>query len=278
MADEGQVLPEEVVITTPDTTGTAPVVEAPASGEVTPVDKPVKTFSQEELDAEIGKRLAKAERKWKREQQPSPTQEPSTAQASATDGEPVKPDITKFTEQAAYDAALETWADKKAEFREAKKAKETAAQQEQRAFQEILHSHEEREEAARDKYADYEQVAYNPKLPITEPMAAALRLSDIGPDIAYHLGKPENLKEVERIAKLHPIAQAKEIGKLEAKLIAEPPAKKTSSAPEPINPLTPRGGVAYTNLDDPKALKQLGTSGIIAAWEAEARAQARQGK
>jgi len=48
--------------------------------------------------------------------------------------------------------------------------------------------------------------------PITNVMAESIQNSEIGPDVAYYLGT--NIKEAERIARLSPILQAKEIGKM----------------------------------------------------------------
>jgi hypothetical protein len=101
---------------------------------------------------------------------------------------------------------------------------------------------------AKAKYDDFEDVAY--ALPkdggpaVTQHMAEAIKTSEIGPEIAYYLGS--NVAESKRIAAMTPAAQAREIGKLEAKL-AEPTKSpvKVSSAPDPIEPVSgkssPRG-------------------------------------
>jgi hypothetical protein len=95
-------------------------------------------------------------------------------------------------------------------------------------------------------------------------MAQAIQYSEIGPDLAYHLGA--NPKEAERISRLPPILQAKEIGKLEAKLATNPPVKKTTSAPTPISPITARstGSPAY-DTTDPRSIKTMSTSDWIEA-------------
>ncbi len=85
-----------------------------------------------------------------------------------------------------------------------------------------LDAYHDREEEARNKYDDFEQVAYNPKLPVTETMAQTIQATENGPDVIYYLGS--NPKEAERIARLSPLLQAREIGKIEAKLGANPPA------------------------------------------------------
>ena len=107
-------------------------------------------------------------------------------------------------------------------------------------------------------------------------MAETIQASDIGPDVAYFLGA--NPKEADRISRLSPFLQAKEIGKIEAKLSDNPPAKKTTSAPAPIAPVTARstGGTAY-DTTDPRSIKTMSASEWIEAernrqirkWEAQ---------
>jgi len=204
-----------------------------------------KKYSQAEIDAMIGKRLAREQRKWEREQA-------QRAQPLAATEAPVVADQFESTE--AYVEALAS-----------QKAEQLLAQREQQKQQaELLESYHDREEKAREKYDDFEQVAYNPNLPITGVMAQTIQASDIGPEVAYHLGA--NPKEAERISRLPPFLQAKEIGKLEAKLIAEPPTKKTSTAPAPIAPVTARstGGPSY-DTTDPRSVKTMTTSEWIEA-------------
>jgi hypothetical protein len=222
----------------------APVSEV-QTPEVDQDQQPAKTFSQEELDAAIGKRLAREQRKWEREQaqRAQPPVQPAT---------PVAPE--QFESTDAYVDALA-----------AQKAEQLLAQREQNKQRtELLESYHDREEKAREKYDDFEQVAYNPNLPITDVMAQSIQSSDIGPEVAYHLGA--NPKEAERIARLSPILQAKEIGKLEAKLASDPPVKKTSNAPTPISPITARstGSPAY-DTTDPRSIKTMSTSDWIEA-------------
>jgi hypothetical protein len=146
-----------------------------------------------------------------------------------------------------------------------RKAEELLARREKDSQQRaMLESYHEREEAARDKYDDFEQVAYNPSLPITDAMALAIQASDIGPDVIYHLGL--NQKDAQRISRMDPILQAREIGIIEARLTAEPTLKKTSNAPAPIAPVTARTAGAPTfDTTDPRAVKSMSTSDWIEA-------------
>jgi hypothetical protein len=95
-------------------------------------------------------------------------------------------------------------------------------------------------------------------------MAQTIQSSDIGPDVAYYLGA--NPKEADRISRLAPYVQAKEIGRIEAKLASEPMVKKTSSAPPPFTPVTPSSkGASTYDTTDPRSIKSMSTSEWIAA-------------
>lgn len=232
--------------------------EVTATPETEVEEKPAKTFTQEELDSILAKRLAREQRKWERER----AQQPVAAAPKEI------PPADQFESVEAYAEALA-----------AKKAEELLMQREaQKRQSEVLAAYQDREEEARGKYEDFEQVAYNPKLPITTVMAQTIQASEIGPEVAYYLGS--NPKEAERISKLSPFLQAKELGKIEVKLTDNPPAKKTTNAPQPISPVTSRasGAPAY-DTTDPRSIKTMTTSQWIEAerqrqikkWEAQNR-------
>ena len=258
MDESQEVVPAEV--SAPEQVATAaPEPEVTAPEAVEPTAAETKTFTQEELDAAIGKRLAREQRKWEREQ--------AARAAEKQLKTPVEiPPIEQFNSPEEY-------ADLLAE----RKAEELLARREQaRAQSEIIESYHDKEEEARNKYDDFEQVAYNPKLPITNEMAQTIQSSDVGPDMAYYLGS--NPKEAERISRLSPLQQAKELGKIEAKLAESPVVKKTSSAPAPIAPITARStGSSATDTTDPRSIKSMSTSEWIEAerqrqikkWEAQ---------
>jgi hypothetical protein len=234
----------------------APELETTAAPEPveteTPEEQPVeqeasKTFTQEELDAIVGKRLAREQRKWEREQ----------AQRLAEQQARQQPTDIAPEQFETYEDYAEALAERKAQELLARRE----AEQQQRAYLEAYH---DREEVARDKYDDFEQVAYNPNLPVTEAMARAIQASEIGPDVLYHLGSSPN--EAARISRLDPILQAREIGKIEARLAAEPLVKKTSNAPAPIAPVTARSnGVPRYDTTDPRSTKSMSTSEWIEA-------------
>jgi hypothetical protein len=239
---------EQVATAAPETEIIAPETEQPN-------EQQTKTFTQEELDAIVGKRLAREQRKWEREQARKPSQTPSEL-----------PPVDQFESVDAYAEAL---AERKAEELLSKREAE-------RQRMDLVEAYHDREEDARAKYEDFEQVAYNPKLPITDVMAETIQMSEVGPDLAYYLGS--NPREADRISKLTPYSQAKEIGKLEAKLASEPVLKKTTSAPPPIAPISGRStGAPSYDTTDPRSTKSMSTSEWIEAerqrqirkWEAQ---------
>lgn len=259
MSEETQVLAEVDSVPVQAATA-APETEVQSLEIDTPEQQPEeKKFSQAELDAMITKRLAKEQRKWEREQQSkqAPIKAPSQTLFSAD----------QFESPEAYAEALAV-----------KKADELIVfREQQKQHTELLEAYHDREEQARDKYDDFEQVAYNPKLPITTVMADTIRASDVGPEVAYYLGT--NVKETERIARLPPILQAKEIGRIEAKLADNPPVRRSTSAPAPITPVTARSSnnPSY-DTTDPRSIKNMSTSEWIEAerarqmrkWQAQA--------
>ena len=253
-------VPEQDVTAAPEPEVSSPEVIAE---EQQPEEQPAaKTFTQEELDAAIGKRLAREQRKWEREQQRRQAEMPATKVPADL------PPVDQFESPEAYAEALAE-----------RKAEELLARREaERQQSETIEAYHEREEEARNKYDDFEQVAYNPQLRITNVMAETIQASEVGPDVAYYLGS--NPKEADRISKLSPFLQAKEIGRIEARLVAEPVTKKTSSAPAPIAPVTARtSGTPSYDTTDPRSMKTMSTSEWIEnerlrqikAWEAKHR-------
>jgi len=259
MTEEVQNLAEVDSAPSPEVTTTPENVEQKSVIADESTEQPVeeKKYSQADIDAMIGKRLAREQRKWEREQAQR------SVERQVVPSEIPTPD--QFQSPNDYAEFIRLEAEKLVQQREA------AKQQSQ-----VLESYQEREEMARDKYDDFEQVAYNPNLPITNVMAETIQHSEIGPELAYYLGT--NPKDAERISRLSPFMQAKEIGKIEAKLADNPPVKKTTSAPAPISPVTARTtGSPALDTTDPRSIKSMTTSQWIEAerlrqtkkWEAQ---------
>ncbi len=126
-----------------------------------------------------------------------------------------------------------------------------ATEQGTKAAQEALRAERERQEAEtahktwsqrqadfKKSKPDYDAVALKDPREggptITPSMAQIIRASDVGPQVAYYLG--ENVDKANAIAQLHPIDQAREIGRIEAKLelAKAPPKPAVSQAPPPV--------------------------------------------
>jgi hypothetical protein len=250
MTDEVQNLAEVDSAPAPEVTATSDNAQnLPEVAEQSNETLEEKKFSQTELDSMIGKRLAREQRKWEREQQ-ARLAERQVAQSVPKE----LPPVDQFESPEAYAEALAV-----------KRAEEMLHQRElQKQKAAIEDSYAEREEEVRNKYDDFDQVAYNPQLRVTDVMAETIKSSDMGPDLAYWLGS--NPKEADRISRLSPLLQAREIGKIEAKITAEPFQKKTSSAPDPIRPVTARAtNPGVTDTTDPRSVKTMSTSDWIAA-------------
>ena len=194
----------------------------------------------------------------------------------AADPEPPRPKRADFNDPDEYDDALIEWTDDRAERRAVRLAAENETQRKAREKQEAdakaakvaedeaaasAREWSQKWEAAKDKYGDdFEDIAASADIPMSPSMYAAITNSDIGPDIAWFLGN--NTAEATRIFALtNPIKQALEIGKIEAKLIAQPAEPKPepvaaptapsaaalaprAATPRPIRPVTPRSAPA----------------------------------
>lgn len=225
-------------------------VETPAEqvSETEQVETPVeeKKFSQEEVDKLVQKRLARELRKAERERNAA-TQKVEVSPASDLK-------LADFSSPEEYAEALAE-----------RKAEKLVEARERRKFESKIEDvHSEREEKARDKYEDFDEVARNPSLYISDLMAATIKNSEMGPDVAYFLGK--NPKEAKRIYELPAYLQPYEIAKLEGKVSSLVVEKKTTSAPAPVKPLSSKSsGSAVYDTTDPRSAASMSPDEWIAA-------------
>lgn len=115
----------------------------------------------------------------------------------------------------------------------------------------------EKVNANRERFPDFDAVVGAPDLTITKTMAECIQDSELGPAVAYYLGK--NPDEARRIAGLPAVQQGRELGRLEAK-VTLPPPKRTSTAPPPAPVLA--GGGAPATIPAPENMKM----DDFAAW------------
>ena len=139
---------------------------------------------------------------------------------------------------AQFDYDPEKYADAKAEYAKKQAVKEHETKQRtesvRQEHQRLSARWEETVERGSEKYDDFEEKVgrIQPGTPFTDAIIEA----ENSEDVAHYLGShPE---EIKRIVQLSPRQQIREIGKLEAKLLATPQKPQTpSKAPAPIAPL-----------------------------------------
>lgn len=179
---------------------------------------------------------------------------------------------------SAWSEALTSWTETRlnAESEKAEKARTEDAERESAArHQQALTTFRDREEAARERHDDYDELVYDEDLPVHAAAAAMIFEAEAGPEIAYYLAS--NPDEAAKIAAMSDARAALAIGRIEARVLAEqaapasepdetetPPAEQaeaaeeapqqrppqprrapTTQAPEPI-PTVLGGGAAVT--------------------------------
>lgn len=161
-----------------------------------------------------------------------------------------------------YEAYLVAVAEHRVTQRIADEQRAAEARLEQTRQIEARRAFEARASEASQRYADYDEVAESVladrSFPISPAMADVVMDSDKGPDLIYWLGNhPE---EAARIAALSPLKAARELGRIEDKLVI--PTKRTvTQAPPP--PTTVKGGEVPS-----KALAEMSMDEYVAARKA----------
>lgn len=250
--------------------------EAASGGNDDPAKPKKPHWSQKRIDElTYSRRQAERERDYWREfairfqQQPA---QPAQQQTPAAN----KPTPDQFTDTPSYLEALADWkAEQKWEQKERARREETEKREREEKTQKVHKTYAEREQKAREKYEDFEEVAYH-AAPINEVMAEVIRRSEFGPEIAYFLGKnPDRGQQIAQMQDAHSVALA--IGRIEAQLEAQAtppaPAAVVTSAPKaaptaaPPPPKTLSGSApVQKNMDDM----------TVEEWMAERKSQIRK--
>lgn len=204
------------------------------------IDELTKLRRDAERDRDYWRELALRQAEAKQQAQPEAQVQPQP---------PQKP---REGDYETYEAYVEAVAEYKAEMkfeelrrREHEQYQAYQRQQRQADAQQEFQSKATTFLAKKDAFAagisDYDELTTDPSLPINPVMRDCVIESDLGPQIVYWLAK--NRDEAVRISQMSPLAAAREIGRIEQRLgSVKPPGKKTTSAPEPINPIG--GGVS----------------------------------
>jgi len=181
------------------------------------------------------------------------------------DTEPVKPLKGAFENPDEYDTAIENYIVDKAAFVARKESKAQREEERKRTAEEarnaqaraVQEAYQGRVSKAKEKYADFSEVAESPDVVVSIPMSLAILNSEQGPDIQYFLGK--NPSEAKRISEMtitdhmgqvvpDVARQLVELGRIASKIEAPVIPKPVSAAPAPIKPI----GKSETTVKSPE--------------------------
>jgi hypothetical protein len=166
-----------------------------------------------------------------------------------TQGKPPQIEVPSGPPKREQFETYEAYLEARADFRIAEEVKKlevkAADAREREAAATRANDWQSKMEKAAEKFEDFADVVFADNLPVTQAMLVAMQGTEIGPEIAYHLGK--NPQDAKRISQLPVAAQVREIGKIEARLEAKSaaPVKQPSKAPAPIE--TVGGGRSGVN-------------------------------
>lgn len=162
-----------------------------------------------------------------------------------------KPNAENFDTHEEYVEALTDWKIEQKEQERITKAKEDEFKT---SYQKSVETFQSSVQAFKESHDDFEDVIESVNdVPMSIGIQEALLTSEDGPALMYELAK--NRETYERINKMNPLAAAREIGKIEARLTQSSPQEKTvekklTKTPAPINPVGSKGVTASKSLND----------------------------
>lgn len=232
---ENEVIETEV--STSDTVNTdAPATTEQANVEVAE-EAPAETVTltkaelQEQKNAVAKKERERAERKSTREIQALRAEFEAYKAPPAVVREG-KPTLDQFD---SYDEFTEAITDWKLDQRDTVRQQAESAREQGAKRGEAQKRFTANADKFRETTPDYDEVmAEIADVELSHGMIEAVIDSDISAQLTYYFGK--NQDEFDRINALSPLSAAREIGKIEAKILSKP--IQTSSAPSPINPVS----------------------------------------
>lgn len=167
--------------------------------------------------------------------QPQPKPEPITADKTLADFD---------YDEGAYTSYLTDLA----EARAAERVQQYTRQQRVQSVQQAYKAKEAEFAATVD---DYDTVAFNPNLHISQNLASGLMESDMGPQLLYHLGK--NPDVADNLSRMKPSAMLREMGRLEAKLSdVKPSVSKTPPPPPKVDAVEAKQTIKASSVSSDK--------------------------
>lgn len=228
MTDETQGLPPAEAEPVPEVVKDAAPATAPEAPDNAPDDA-----GEEKHKGGFQRRISELTQRWREAERRSDQLLELIAQQREA-AKPVEPELPTLEavgfDESKYQQSMIEYA--KAQARAEAKAEIQSWQQQQRETSKV-ETFKSREQSFAETTADYADVVYAPDVPISRDMAEVIRESEVGPQLAYHLAQNRDLARA--IHDLPPLAAARELGKLEARLAEKPkPAPRVvSQAPPP---------------------------------------------
>lgn len=230
---------------------TAPVATAVEPPEPAKAPEPAKTVPLKALEDERRKRQAAVEEAAYYRGIADATKPPVAA--TVTDGPPAEPTLDQFPDnyeayEKAKDRHLVDLA--KYELRQETKHHEEESKKHQTQSQ-VEENWNKNLKDAQVKYPDFMDAIANPEFRQSDTVAMAIKSSDMGGDLAYFLAN--NIEETNRLNAMTPMQAAREIGRIEAKILNTPkptPPPVISQAPEPISTIAAAASAATKELKD----------------------------
>ena len=225
MAEENAAPEEELEepVSSTETDESETETEEETEQETQPEQKEEKTYTQEQLNEIVSKRLAREKRKLQREKVEKPLE---AKESPDKQGNPPKLEDFETTEEY-----LDARADWRVEQRLKADAQKAEAEKQAEAHARLKSKYEKQQVKMSVKYDDYDDLMDDmADLDIPPYISEAVMDSDIGGELSYFLGK--NPEELEKILDMQPLAAVKALGRIESKLESSSNAKKeVSKAP-----------------------------------------------
>ena len=216
-------------------------------------EKEARTFSQAEVDALIQKRLAKEARRSERRIAEELAKVRQTQQAPPPSRDEFATD--EEHQRASLDHVIAKRAEELAEKKLAERRERETMEQSTAAFW-------EKADELTERFPDFDSVVRDPDLPLNGPILEFVMDSDIGPELAYHLGKHKG--EALKLARMSPVKAVMRLLEIQNEIKSKPKAR-ISAAPEPMQPVGNRGRSTSTAMPS--------DSDDMETWAAKERAR-----
>ena len=240
-AEQQALEPVEVPSAVPETGEQGENQQQPAAEQVEkaePDESERKKNGLSKRFSELTQQRREAEARAARAEQEAQELRRRIEEQSKGDKAETAPKLDDFETYDDYNRAVARWEAKEALRQERSALLEESQKASQQQKQAALQAeYQAKADIAREKYADFDAVAYRQDVAVSQPMIDAILYSENGADLQYYFGK--NPDVAAKIAAMAPPEALLAIGRLEAQLQTQPAAKATS-APAPISPVNQR--------------------------------------